>query len=113
MVRAICNELINNPQEIDIELVCTTPDDPEFYRANALINKISGVGQKCVSDEWMEFCPGDILLFLDLHPAVAISHKKKMQFLRNKGILVYHVVYDIIPVLKPEFFWPDLCLEFS
>ena len=113
VVRAICNELIKNRQEIDIELVCTTPDDNEFYRANALINKIAGVGQRGVSNEWMEFCPGDILLFLDLHPAVAISHKKKIQFLRNKGILVYHVVYDIIPVLKPELFWPDLCLEFS
>jgi glycosyltransferase involved in cell wall biosynthesis len=61
----------------------------------------------------MEFCPGDILLFLDLHPSVAISHEKKTQFLRNKGILVYHVVYDILPVLNPEFFWSDLCIEFN
>ena len=33
--------------------------------------------------------------------------------MRNKGIFVYHVVYDILPVLNPEFFWPDLCLEFN
>ncbi|MBW2647028.1 MAG: glycosyltransferase family 4 protein [Deltaproteobacteria bacterium] len=112
VVRAICSDLINNQQKIDIELVYTSPSDHEFYRANALIKKITEVCQECVSDEWIEFCPGDILLFLDLHPAVAISHTKKTQFLRNKGILVYHVVYDIIPALKPEFFWPDLCYEF-
>ena len=67
----------------------------------------------CTNNDWMEFCPGDILLFLDLHPAVATSHQKKTQFLRNKGIFVYHVVYDILPVSNAEFFWPDLCLEFN
>jgi glycosyltransferase involved in cell wall biosynthesis len=113
VVLAICSELINNPQEMDIKLVYTTPDDPEFYSASELINKISRGGRECTSNDWMEFCPGDILLFLDLHPGVAISHKGKTQFLRNKGILVYHVVYDILPALNPEFFWSDLCIEFN
>jgi glycosyltransferase involved in cell wall biosynthesis len=113
VVLATCKELINNPQEIDIELVYTTTNDPEFYRANPLINKISEGNQEWSDKDWMEFCPGDILLFLDLHPAVAISHQKRTQFLRNKGVLVYHVVYDIIPILKPEFFWPNLCAEFQ
>jgi glycosyltransferase involved in cell wall biosynthesis len=112
VVRAICNELIKNALRIDVELVYTSPGDHEFYRANALIDKISGGVQRCVSDEWIEFCPGDILLFLDFHPAVAISHRKKTQFLRNKGILVYHVVYDILPVLMPDVFWPELHSEF-
>ena len=112
VVRAICNELIKNPPEIDVELVYTFPGDHEFCRANELIDKISGVGQRRVSDECIEFCPGDILLFLDLHPAVAISHREKTQFLRNKGVLVYHVIYDILPVLPPEVFWPELNLEF-
>jgi glycosyltransferase involved in cell wall biosynthesis len=112
VARAICNELVNNPQKIDIELVYTTPNDSEFYRANALMNKISSGGRVYGGDQWIEFCPGDILLFLDFHPAIAISHKNKTQFLRNKGILVYHVVHDILPVTNPEFFWPGLCLEF-
>jgi len=113
LTRAICNELLISPHpNVDIELVYTTTDDSEFYRANKLINEILGVFQECVSNDWVEFCPGDILLFLDLHPAVAISHRKKTQFLRNKGVFVYHVVYDIVPALRPEFFWPDLCSEF-
>jgi glycosyltransferase involved in cell wall biosynthesis len=113
VVLAVCNELINDPQEIDIELVYTTSDDPEFYSADELINRISGGSQECLGKDWIEFCPGDILLFLDLHPGVAISHRGKTQFLRNKGVLVYHVVYDILPVLNPEFFWSDLCIEFN
>jgi len=112
VVLAICSELLRNPQEISIDVVYTKTDDPEFYRANGLINKILDRSEECLSDEWMEFCPGDILLFLDLHPAVAISHKKKTQFLRNKGIQVYHVVYDLLPALQAEYFWPELCSEF-
>jgi FkbM family methyltransferase len=112
VTRAICTELLKNPQKIDIELVYTTPDDPEFYRANVLINKILEIDLKCASDELIEFCRGDILLFLDLHPGVAISHRGKIQFLRNKGVRVYHVVHDILPMSEPEFFWPDLCSEF-
>ncbi len=113
VTRAICKELLNNPQKIDIELVYTTLDDPEFYKANALINKISGEYREHVGDEWIEFCPGDILLFLDLHPAVAVSHKEKTQFLRNKGVFVYHVIYDLLPESKREFFWHDLCFVFK
>jgi len=113
VVLAICNELINNGQKVDVELVYTTTDDSEFYRANALIKKISGAERWFDKDDWIEFCSGDILLFLDLHPAVAISHKKKIQFLRNKGIFVYHVVYDLLPELMPEFFWSNLCIEFN
>jgi glycosyltransferase involved in cell wall biosynthesis len=64
------------------------------------------------TDEWVELCNGDILLFLDLHPGVAISHRKKTQFLRDKGVFVYHLVYDLLPISMPEFFWSDLCVEF-
>jgi glycosyltransferase involved in cell wall biosynthesis len=103
---------VTNPQEIGVELVYTKPNDPEFHRANSLITKFSRRGEKKSDDEWIEFCPGDILLFLDLHPEVAISHREKIQFLRSKGILVYHVVYDILPVLNSDFFWPELCSEF-
>jgi glycosyltransferase involved in cell wall biosynthesis len=110
VVRAICNELISNLQEVDIELVYTMPEDLDFFKAEVLNSKISRVGE--TRDEWVEFCQGDILLFLDLHPSAAISHIKKIQYLRNKGVFVYHVVYDILPALKPEFFWPDLCTEF-
>lgn len=110
---AICNELINNRQKIDIDLVYTTADDSEFYRATTLMKKISIVEVTSDRDEWIEFCPGDILFFLDLHPAVAISHKEKIKYLRNKGIFVYHMVYDLLPALMPEFFWPELCVEFN
>jgi glycosyltransferase involved in cell wall biosynthesis len=112
VTRAICNELLNSPNQFDIELIYTTPEDDEFYKANVLTNKISGIDRNSINDEMVAFCPGDILLFLDFHPGVTISHREKIQFLRNKGVCVYHLVHDILPVTKSEFFWPDLCSEF-
>lgn len=113
VVLAICNELIKNQQITDVELIYTTTDDHEFYRATALIDKILGRPTKIANQEWIEFCQGDILLFLDLHPGVAITHQEKTQMLRNKGVSVYHIVYDLLPALNPEFFWQDLCVEFN
>ncbi|MDD2358695.1 MAG: glycosyltransferase family 1 protein [Thiovulaceae bacterium] len=53
------------------------------------------------------------MLFLDLHPSVAISHTKKTKYIRNKGVLVYHIVYDLLPIQFPNYFWPELCTEFE
>ena len=63
-------------------------------------------------DTTIDLCPGDTLLFLDLNPGVAIQHREHIRYLRNRGISVYHVVYDTLPLETPETFWPELCAEF-
>lgn len=63
-------------------------------------------------DQIVDFSKGDKLLFLDLHPGLAIRMEHNSQRLRVLGVKIYHVVYDILPVLKPEKFWPDLVREF-
>jgi glycosyltransferase involved in cell wall biosynthesis len=54
----------------------------------------------------------DTLVFLDLHPGLAIRMESRIQRLRALGVTVYHVVYDILPMLMPQKFWPDLQQEF-
>lgn len=63
-------------------------------------------------DEVIDFSPNDILLFLDLHPGLAIRLEQRIQRMRALGVKVCHVVYDVLPVLMPEKFWPDLQQEF-
>jgi glycosyltransferase involved in cell wall biosynthesis len=65
------------------------------------------------ADATIDLCPGDTLLFLDLNPGVAIRHREHIRYLRNRGISVYHVVYDTLPLETPEAFWPELCAEFK
>ena len=77
-----------------------------------LIDDILGNLAGTTENYHIEFCPGDILLYLDHHPGVAISHIDKTRYLRNKGVTVYHIVHDLLPAQYPQYFWPGLCDEF-
>jgi glycosyltransferase involved in cell wall biosynthesis len=115
VTKAICVELLKIEYfGIQAEPVYTTATkDHEFYRAGSLIDNFMGLDAGTTKDEHIEFYNGDILLYLDLHPAVAINHVLNNQYYRNKGVKVYHIVYDLIPVKYPDYFWPDLCIEFK
>ena len=61
----------------------------------------------------VDFKDGDILLMLDLHPGSAITKDQQLQQLRNRGVLVYFVVYDLLPISHPQYFVPELSAEFG
>jgi glycosyltransferase involved in cell wall biosynthesis len=112
VVRAICCELVREFDGIEVEPVYTSLQDHEFYRAGSLIDNILGNAADTTANDHIEFCAGDILLYLDLHPGVAISHRDKTRYLRNNEVKVYHVVYDLLPARLPQYFWSELCNEF-
>ena len=112
VVRAICYELVRECKEIEVAPVYTNIDEHEFYQAGLLIDHILGNLADTTENSHIEFCSGDILLYFDLHPGVAISNIDKTRYLRNKGVTVYHVVYDLLPAQYPQYFWPGLCDEF-
>ncbi len=118
VTRAIFMELLKFPPAgYDVDLVYTGSDDLNFYVANAFMKKSlifppSGEHHS-PQDDYVNFKSGDILIYLDLNPGFAIAHKAYNVRLRAKGVGVYHVVYDIIPLLRPETFWPELCIEFG
>jgi glycosyltransferase involved in cell wall biosynthesis len=112
VTRAIAGELLRaGPPDMRIELVHSGTQDLRFCAANRYAHEMFGLDRPA-GDEHVDFKPGDILLFLDLHPGVAIAHRDFTRYLRNKGVAVFHVVYDLLPLRRPEFFWPALCAEF-
>ncbi len=118
VTRAIFMEFLNAPPAgYDVDIVYTRSDDLNFYVANNFMNRnlIFRPSQSTLSkvDDYVDFRSGDILIYLDLNPGFAIAHKDYNARLRASGIGVYHVVYDIIPLLKPQTFWPELCNEFG
>jgi glycosyltransferase involved in cell wall biosynthesis len=113
VTRAICNEIINMEIEnYQIEIVYTNPMDMEFYRANELTAKILDKKSNTKEDVWIEFLAGDILLFLDIHPSVAVTHISKIRFLIDKGVKIYYLIHDILPVLRPDCFNDFFVKEF-
>lgn len=114
VVRAISNALVSESKlEYDVIPVCKKVDDAFFNVASDFMQEIVGGQFIEITDNQVSFHAGDILLFLDLHPALAISHVNNTRYLKNKGVRVFHVVYDLLPLKFPEYFWPALCSEFE
>jgi glycosyltransferase involved in cell wall biosynthesis len=59
-------------------------------------------------DELLETLPGDILLSLDLSGGMLIGAEQQglLRGLRNQGVTIYHIVFDLLPVQMPEVFPP-------
>jgi glycosyltransferase involved in cell wall biosynthesis len=60
--------------------------------------------QMVPSTNQLEYRAGDIFLGLDFQPAIVPQQIGFYQRLRSVGVDVTFVVYDLLPVLKPEFF---------
>jgi glycosyltransferase involved in cell wall biosynthesis len=59
-------------------------------------------------DELVETLPGDVLLSLDLSGGMLIGAEQQGLYraLRNQGVAVYHIVFDLLPVRIPKVFPP-------
>ena len=115
VVRAIGSELLKlESPDREVRLVWTTPDSSCLYRARSVEARWSGrrSGAPVSDTEIVELHDGDVLLYLDLHPRVAINQLAHTRRLARRGVRIFHVVYDLLPVLRPEFFWEELCTEF-
>lgn len=53
-----------------------------------------------------EYCsqPGDIWLGVDISPDGVPAQKGFFELLRARGIPIYFVIYDLLPILRPELF---------
>lgn len=106
VVRALSNELVNKFN--NVEFIYSYANHLVFWRAE--VN--NGIYSCSNKDEIIDFYRGDKILYLDLHPAMAISHRPINAHLRDMGVEIYYIIYDLIPILKPEAFVAELSNEF-
>lgn len=55
-------------------------------------------------DRPIDAYPGDVVLGLDLIAHLLPDEKTYFRWLRDRGVRLWFVVYDLLPVLRPEFF---------
>lgn len=104
VTRAVAIEMLASPPVgADVELVYASTDHDNFYRANSYKREGLGLAAPGV-DDYVAFKPGDVLVFLDLAPRMAINHHKYIRYLRDMGVRVYFFVHDLIPLEHPEWF---------
>ena len=106
VVRAVCEVLLlKGLENFDCEIVFSYPNDNNFYYADISKGKFSIPSDQVINDKVVDFCEGDILVFLDLH----FGHKTaRMRQLKEQGIRSYFVVYDLLPIYHPQYFVQDI-----
>lgn len=106
VVRSVASVLVNlRATDYEICLVYATEREP--YRcAVEFSKKLAGVSAEmgAAEDEIIEPRSGDIFLGLDFHDQIVSSKRNYYKFLRERGILVLFVVYDLLPITLDKFF---------
>ena len=112
VVRNILREwLINPPSGCHVEPVYATEAEGYHY-ARSLKRQILGLPQSkkdTGNPEGMpiDVQPGDLFLGLDLQPQVIAIHRGYYQWLRQQGVTVKFVVYDLLQLQMPQYFPVD------
>lgn len=112
VVRAMLSELIAAaPDGFRVEPVVVCPQGLRYARAFTC--KLFDFPALAAGDELVEVQNGDIFLGLDLSCEAVVRCKSLFSQLRRKGVLIYFVIYDILPMLKPAYFQQDLVAIFG
>jgi glycosyltransferase involved in cell wall biosynthesis len=106
VVRSVLLELLTNPPDgYRVEPIQATPGQGYCY-ARSFTLRLLGHPDCILSDEPIEFYNDDLFIGLDLQHHVVLSHGTFYQQMRNQGVQLYFVVYDLLPVLLPHYFEP-------
>ena len=106
VVTMILKEALNQSklsENIRIEPVYA-PNDRGYKYARNYTASFIGHPTSLLTDEPIDYNSGDIFLGLDLQLQIIDSNAWFFKKLRNKGVDVRFVVYDLLCVLNPEFF---------
>lgn len=113
VVRSVLKEWLENPPDNHrVEPVYATATEPYRY-ARRFAAKFIGASVDNLSDEPIDFAPGDVFFALDLQPQVQTAKAPFYQHLRRQGVTVKFMVYDLLCVLQPEHFLPGSGEGFS
>ena len=104
VVRNILREwLLNPPNGFTVQPVYASMDQPYKYAkqfTNRFLNKAPNFDAE---DAAIEFSTGDCFIGLDLlYPFLAKKYAHFYQKMRNHGVNVQFVVYDLLPILLPH-----------
>lgn len=105
VTRALLAQITLNPPEgWAVEPVYATTDRPGYRYARQFMCRFLNIPTDWAEDAPVQVWPGDVFFGLDFHPHVVPAQESTLQSWRDRGISVYFVVYDLLPVLMPEVF---------
>ncbi|AZP11725.1 glycosyltransferase family 4 protein [Undibacterium parvum] len=123
VTRSILKELLVNPPEgYIVAPVYATQGNLGYRHARHFTAKMLGT-TSTMNDDVIDHQPGDIFLGLDLQHHVVAAQKNYLSALRQDGVKILFVVYDLLPILLPHVFqagtdsnhkaWLDTLMSFD
>jgi glycosyltransferase involved in cell wall biosynthesis len=114
VTRSILRCLLNSPPPgWDVRPVRLDRQEMAYRYANTYLRSLNAHEEATEDeDEWVDAQQGDIFLGLDLIADTAPAAEGWFMAQRNRGVTIYFVVYDLLPVLRPEWFHEGIALCF-
>lgn len=107
VVKAILGEMLKSaPVGYRVEPV-VLGEDGLFRYARSYVGRVFLGGMDLPEDDLVEFGPCDMYLGLDLGAHLVPRHLGVYRKMSTLGIRQYFVVYDLLPVLRPDCFDPE------
>lgn len=105
VVRSLLRQLLLNPPVgVQLEPVYATPGQPGYRYARQFTCRLFDMPADWCRDEPVEAWAGDVFVALDLQPSILPEQVPWLQQLRARGVKVFTVVYDLLPLLSPSSF---------
>lgn len=76
----------------------------QYVYARNFTCRLLGIQDLVLADDPIEAQAGDIFLGLDLAPHHVPNNRQVFADLRNQGVHLYFVAYDLLPILRPDVF---------
>ena len=113
VVRSILKEWITlPPQGYRVEPVYATyeqANESTYEKGYKYARKFTSLfmdeSTERVGDDLIDYAPGDVFLGLDFDPFNPQFNKNFLQRLKEGGVSIYFVLYDLLPIRFPHF-WP-------
>lgn len=105
VVRSILLRLIESPPPgYRVEPVYCDGGNRPYRYARAHTLRMLGCPAMALEDAPLEVRAGDRFLGLDLYTNGTAQNQQRLLDMRRRGVEIYFVVYDLLPLLKPQFF---------
>jgi glycosyltransferase involved in cell wall biosynthesis len=103
VVRNVLNEWLSNPPlGWRVEPVYATAEQPYRY-ARQFTAQFLGDADDALTDDIIDYAPGDLFFALDLNHQTPRIHKSFLQRMYSAGVDVKFLVYDLLPLQFPQF----------
>lgn len=96
--------LVAAPHGWIVEPVYAEHNKAGFRHARTFTSRFLGIPSEWCEDDIVEPFQGDIFLGLDLSPTCVPQQMSILQNWKRRGVIIKFVVYDLLPILHPEYF---------